>query len=150
MTKNLPALVYGTLRPGQHNYTSFLEGVTVKETTVSVNGFRMYGGGGFPYITEAGADETIVAELVYIDPEIYDRVLHRLDFLEGYRSPYGPNHYDRITTTVEVDGETVEAWIYVAGVYVKDDLDKLPLVAHGDWVKFDREENVVWNRGLHV
>lgn len=150
MTENLPALVYGTLRPGQHNYTTFLEGMTTKETTVRVNGFRMYGGGGFPYITEADADESIVAELVYIDPEVYGRVLRGLDFLEGYRSDEGPNHYDRITATVEINGETVEAWIYVAGDYAKGGLDKLPVVEHGDWIKFDLEENVIWNRGLHV
>ena len=150
MTKNLPALVYGTLRPGEHNYTTFLEGNTIKETTVRVNGFRMYGGGGFPYITEGEANESIVAELVYIDPEIYSRVLRGLDFLEGYRGEDTNNHYDRIITTVEVDGETIEAWIYVAGDYAKGGLDKLPVVEHGDWIKFDTEENIAWRLGLHV
>lgn len=150
MTKILPALVYGTLRPGQHNYATFLEGTTTKETTVRVNGFRMYGGSGFPYVTEGEATDSIVAELVYIDPEVYDLVLHRLDFLEGYRGEDTSNHYDRITATVEVDGEMVEAWIYVAGDYAKGQLHQLPVVEHGDWIQFDTVHNTIWNSQLHV
>ncbi len=149
MTKNLPALVYGTLRPGEHNYKTFLEGMTIKESTVIVNGFRMYSGGGFPYITPAGENDNIVAELVYIDPEAYDYVMHRLDFLEGYRGEDRHNHYDRRIATVMVDGEAIDAWIYVAGAYVRDDLTKLPEVEHGDWVKFNATDND-WARYLHA
>lgn len=141
MSKYLPVLVYGTLRPGQHNYTNFLEGTTIFETTVKVDGFRMHGGYGFPYVIEGGEEESIVAELVYIDPEIYARVVSRLDFLEGYRGEGKTNHYDRRTATVVVDGHAIEAWIYVAGAYGRDGLEKLPVVEDGDWINFDMVHN---------
>ena len=136
---NESVLVYGTLRPGQGNYYNFLEGRTERERTVTLKGFRMYAGMGFPYIIQTDTDETIVADLIDLKAAEYDETVRGLDMLEGYRGPGKNNHYDRILVTVEdVDGTQVQAWIYVAHKSLhKQIAENLPVLAGGDWSKLE-------------
>jgi gamma-glutamylcyclotransferase (GGCT)/AIG2-like uncharacterized protein YtfP len=136
---NESVLVYGTLRPGQGNYYNFLEGRTERERTVTLKGFRMYAGMGFPYIIQTDTDETIVADLIDLKTDEYDETVRGLDMLEGYRGPGKDNHYDRILVTVEdVDGTQVQAWIYVAHKSLhKQIAENLPVLEGGDWSKLE-------------
>jgi gamma-glutamylcyclotransferase (GGCT)/AIG2-like uncharacterized protein YtfP len=136
---NESVLVYGTLRPGQSNYYNFLEGRTERERTVTLKGFRMYAGMGFPYVVQTDTDETIVADLIDLRAADYDETVRGLDMLEGYRGPGKNNHYDRVLVTVEdVDGTEVQAWIYVAHKSLHRDIaENLPVLAGGDWSKLE-------------
>ena len=141
MSNNESVLVYGTLRPGQSNYYNFLEGRTERERTVTLKGFRMYAGLGFPYVIQTDTDETIVADLIDLKADEYDETVRGLDMLEGYRGPGMNNHYDRVLVTVEdVDGTEVQAWIYVAHKSVHRRVaEDLPVLAGGDWSKLEQE-----------
>lgn len=136
---NESVLVYGTLRPGQGNYYNFLEGRTERERTVTLKGFRMFAGMGFPYVIQTDTDETIVADLIDLKADEYDDTVRGLDMLEGYRGPGKNNHYDRVLVTVEdVDGTEVQAWIYVAHKSLHRDIaENLPVLAGGDWSKLE-------------
>lgn len=142
MSKQLPVLVYGTLRPGQGNYYHFLEGRTLTERNVTLDGFRMYAGLGFPYVIAGRPEESIVATLIDIDPEQYEDTVMGLDMLEGYHGPGQRNHYDReeITFTDE-NGEVITASMYVAHVSMYRDINaRLPILPGGDWVKHVEEK----------
>lgn len=130
-----PALVYGTLRPGCSNYKYFLDGETISEEIVTIDGFTMRGRTGYPYVVQGS--KTITATLVHVHPYVYDEVMQDLDYLEGFHGDGSPdNHYDRILHTFTVNGEEVTAWIYVAskgyGRYMAYDL---PVIESGDWVE---------------
>lgn len=82
----------------------------------------MYDGRGFPYVVPEGS-ATIAGEVYEVD----DKVLERLDWLEGV----GANHYKRIETKVSSDTEELWAWIYVTSpdtaIYVKDTYKPQPI-----------------------
>ena len=112
-SENLPVFVYGTLRPGQKNYSRYLRGRTLRERPAAVCGRLFFmDDGGYPYLT-AGR-EGVVGELMEISPEHYDAVLRGLDELEEY------DHLDeehsvylrRKTEVILEDGERVTAWTY--------------------------------------
>ena len=106
--------VYGTLKRGRHN-NSVLGPSKFLGVYLTERRFTMYDGRGFPYVVPEGST-TIVGEVYEVD----DKVLERLDWLEGV----GANHYKRIETKVFSDTEELWAWIYVASpdtaIYVKD------------------------------
>lgn len=136
-----PVLVYGTLRPGGSNYGHFLAGRTTNERTIGLNGFRMLGGQGYPYVIKGDAEDKIVGTLCDIDPAKYDDVVEGLDFLEGYRGPDEDNHYDRVLIKFTLgNGEVVKAWTYLANRSMVGRIVKnLPVVEHGDWLKFHND-----------
>lgn len=130
-----PVLVYGTLRPGGSNYSYFLDGATMLETNVRIDGFTMLAGSGYPYLIEG--DRTVTATLVYILPEDYVDVMRRLDFLEGFKSEgSNSNHYDRKLVTFDNDGVPTQAWVYVAAPNTaRQALSMLPILESGDWIE---------------
>lgn len=145
MQNTLPVLVYGTLRPGCSNYPSFLEGRTVDEQNVRIDGFTMHSRGGFPYLVRG--EGTVTATLVSIPQGRYTEVMRGLDMLEGFHGDNDPhNHYDRVVHTVTLpDGTEVDAFIYVAAPRVADEVRKnLPVIESGDWVQFVTEDNRGW------
>lgn len=106
--------VYGTLKRGRHNNymlgpSKFL-GVYLTERM-----FTMYDGKGFPYVVPEGSN-TIIGELYEVD----DKILERLDWLEGVKA----NHYKRIEIRIFSATEETVAWIYVASpdtaIHVRD------------------------------
>ena len=138
-----PVLVYGTLRPTGHNYENFLGGFTTYEENVTVDGFTMFAGEGYPYLTLG--ERSITATLCYVDEAAYDFVVKRLDFLEGFRGEnVRSNHYDRILHTFTLRGETVQAWIYVASAGVQADVERsLFILESGDWIEHVLERDSV-------
>jgi gamma-glutamylcyclotransferase (GGCT)/AIG2-like uncharacterized protein YtfP len=128
MTDMFPILVYGTLRPTGGNYENILEGYTVHEELVTLDGFTMYA-----YVAVGG--NTIEANLIYIHPSLYTDVMRNLDRLEGYSGPGRANHYDRILHTFTLEGEEIQAWMYVVNGDLKADVEaNLPVIEDGNWL----------------
>ena len=109
--------VYGTLKRGFHNYKNFLE--PLEPTPAKLSGFKLHSGPGFPY-ANYGTGE-IQGEIYEID----DAKLYNLDRLEGV-----PNHYRRVLCYPEVDGKTLECWIYIS-----DYAANYPEIESGNWRK---------------
>jgi gamma-glutamylcyclotransferase (GGCT)/AIG2-like uncharacterized protein YtfP len=128
MTKKLPVFVYGTLRKGLHNYR-LLQGATVKEVPATIKGviYPVSPYGGFPcLVAEEG---TVQGELMYIKPNIYDKVVDRLDSLEGYRKYHEVSSmYLRRKAIVKTEEGEVEAWVYYWNSQIK-----YPRIESGDW-----------------
>lgn len=133
MTTQFPFLVYGTLRPGNSNYGYHLDGKIIHYETVTVDGFVMLATPtqGFPFVVPG--EGSIVAELVYVNPENYDQVLASLDTLEGYREGSYNNLYDRVLVQFEAEGTTRQAYIYVASPATQREITHIPVMEHGDW-----------------
>lgn len=141
-----PVAVYGTLRhvdgPGGGNYWHFLHGKTIAEQPGTVSGARMYDYGGFPFVRLVESkEELVVVEVMSLDPGRYDEILAAMDRLEGYR-PNGGGLYDRKTVTVDVDGEQVEALMYVVGERMSKQVESLPVIRSGDWLDSGRRRGV--------
>lgn len=125
-------LVYGTLRPGAHNYQRILLGQTISEETVSVPGYSMYSNSGFPYIVpELNRDNSIVATLIELNPFNYRETVSKLDSLEGFHGySRGFNHYSRVIVDYHKYGVLDQAFIYVAN---ESRILSLPKIKSGDW-----------------
>jgi gamma-glutamylcyclotransferase (GGCT)/AIG2-like uncharacterized protein YtfP len=130
-----PVLVYGTLRPGHSNYGYFLEGKTIFEQDVQVEGFTMHAlpDADFPYLVQGG--KTVTGTLVYLLSEEYNEVLRQLDMLEGFYEEGHPyNHYERILHAFTVDGLKRKAWLYVASNQIHATVStSIPVLVEGDW-----------------
>lgn len=115
----MPLFVYGTLKPGEANYASYLVGRTLHEQPAWVVGAALYTAGPFPYLVIGNglAQPTEYAHgvLLTIRPEVYTATLQALDDLEDYRPGAAGNLYERVTHTVQTAGAQVAAWVYVAG-----------------------------------
>ncbi len=116
--------VYGTLRPTAPAFVPVLAPYTVAHRPGVLRDHALYAVGlPYPAITpEAGY--RVVGDLVELDPGRVGEALEATDFFEG-------DGYRRTVVTVEADGGTVEAWVYVAA-----DPWMLPsdaLVPSGDW-----------------
>lgn len=133
-----PVLVYGTLRPTGGNYEWLLQGETVAEQTVRLDGFTMYGTSGCPFLGQGGGEVTF--ELITIDPTRYDEVMYGMDGLEGFRGTNDPhNSYERILHTFMLDGVEVSAWIYVASTrLLKRIRETTPVIPSGDWLTHEQ------------
>lgn len=140
--KQLPVFVYGTLRKGYGNYLRLLEGKTDTIMEANTTG-EMYSVGGFPAVVP-GAD-TIIGELVYIKPKLYDKVMADLDRLEGY-VPEDINqsmYIRKVVDVVTASGKVVEAYIYIWNSGVTS----LPKVHSGDWKQFHPPYSPSWYSG---
>lgn len=152
--ENMPFFVYGTLRPGEGNYSWALAGETVNEIDGFLAGTSMYSNGGFPYVFEHTAGQGVKGTLMFVAPNRYTEVMRALDSLEGTR--YGEdngdgmvddrNHYNRVIRLVQTDKNTyVRAWVYMPP---EVDVERIMLnnthVTSGDW--FDRPAHEFWTR----
>ncbi len=140
--RQLPFFVYGTLRSGEHNWTRLLQGRTLKEVPAVLSGFKLYAKQ-FPCIGPAARESRVQGNLVYLAPELYDRVRQDLDSLEEYDPQSDSGWYLRIVREVDTQDETgqpgrVEAWIYVAAPETLAEMSEADLVANGDWVAYNR------------
>src|SRR5438094_10472984 len=95
-TDRLPVFVYGTLRPGQGNYSRLLAGRIAAPVPATLPGHALYGRAlSFPYVVPAPG-HTVVGDLVTPLADLYDGVLDDLDWLEGYRAGQpDASHYVR-------------------------------------------------------
>jgi gamma-glutamylcyclotransferase (GGCT)/AIG2-like uncharacterized protein YtfP len=111
--EKIPVFVYGTLRPGEKNYSHYLAGRTVSEVPATAEGQLYYiADGGYPYV-EPGPG-TVSGELIYLDPRRYEPTLQAIDALEEYDpGDERQSIYLRRRTSVTLsDGRSTAAWIY--------------------------------------
>lgn len=130
MEARLPVFVYGTLRPGEENYPTHLNGRTEQILPATIRGRLFYvADGGYPYL-EPG-EGIVRGELVYLDPDRYEQTLRRLDELEEY-DPGDEEHSVYLRRRAEVTlsgGTTVAAWTY----YWNWPQFRGEFIAGGDW-----------------
>ena len=143
-TDTLPFFVYGSLRPGFHNYRLFERFPhEVADATYTGSATMYANGGGFPYLIQGGDTNTIIGNLVTItDERYYPYALRTIDSLEGYHADMPlTSHYLRKRVVVkDADGNDVTAWTYFAApdlarMLVQD----LPVVESGDWSVWKEE-----------
>jgi len=121
----MKVVVYGTLMTGERNYR-FGAGAW-KRTPCTITGTLYDTGYGYPAFVPEG-DTAVKAELLVVSPA----VLLQMDNLEGY-----PRLYRREAVTATVNGEKVEALVYV--------MNHLPehakIIASGDWCNYRNQED---------
>lgn len=110
----LQIFVYGTLKPGFHNYHRYCAGYTVEEQLALVNG-TLYGlPVGYPGLTSG--NNWIKGYLLSFPIDLTEQILTQLDQLEGY-SPTQPAHLNqyqrRLTDIFALDYQRLgQAWCY--------------------------------------
>ncbi len=103
---NKLVFVYGSLKKSFHNHRLLANSKFVGEG-VTKNNYTMYSFGAFPSVTKE-ENYPIHGELYEID----DRTLSSLDGLEGYIEGRKNNFYDREVVPIQLNNETVDAFIY--------------------------------------
>ncbi|HMQ31224.1 MAG TPA: gamma-glutamylcyclotransferase [Chloroflexaceae bacterium] len=115
----LPFFVYGTLRPGEHNYARLLAGRTSAEAPAALAGAALFTEGPYPFLVTApdlaGPGDLVRGDLVALPPALYGPVLAQLDALEGYVAGSAANLYERVVIEVAAADGPRRAWVYVAG-----------------------------------
>jgi gamma-glutamylcyclotransferase (GGCT)/AIG2-like uncharacterized protein YtfP len=127
----LPFFVYGTLMTGYGNHNRIVKGTTIYIREASTIG-TLYSVGGFPGLIEGEND--IEGQLLFIDPKLYDRVLERMDRLEGYykERPKTSMYIRKKKNIMDNDsGSIIEAW-----VYYWNGTRSLPIVESGSWREY--------------
>lgn len=135
-----PVFVYGTLRPGQVNWTQ-LAPVAARVEPATLPGHRLYALE-YPCAVGVGADEhshgtSVRGELIWIEPVQYDMTMTALDWYEDVRDDDpGNSLYVRIARPAVVDstGERVECWVYVAGLPLAHRLQPEHEITTGEWL----------------
>ena len=112
-SERLPVFVYGTLRPGQKNYTRFLAGRTTEELPATVSG-RLYIAeeGGYPFLQPG--EGWVIGTLMFLTPDQHATTLKQLDHLENYdpENEATSLYLRRRTNAILADGSRVPAWVY--------------------------------------
>ncbi|MEV5505351.1 gamma-glutamylcyclotransferase family protein [Streptomyces orinoci] len=130
----LPLFVYGTLRPGRHNYARYLQGHTTAEKPARLRGAALYEGPGYPFAVPAPHSQ-VHGDLITLAPAGYAAVLTTLDALEGYAPGAPDNLYERVALPVELPtGERPPAWVYLATPTLAHTLRTTGTpIPHGRW-----------------
>ncbi len=132
-TKQLPLAVYGTLLRGFGNH-DLLAGRVRHVTPGFVAGYELVVDR-IPY-ARPNPDATLVVEIAWPLPALYDQILADVDYLEGY-NPHGHaphNLYTRVAVTATTHQQReVEAWLYKAGPHALTSLAALPAIPSGDY-----------------
>ena len=124
--------VYGTLRPGQPNWERLLAGRCDRVAAGRLAGVVLVDCGYYPAAVERPGAGGAVGEVVWIRPAAWPALLVDLDHLEGY-DPADPDPlFDRVVRAVEIAGELVDCWVYLAGRSLTG--APRPVVANGDWM----------------
>lgn len=101
LSKIVNLFVYGTLKPGFHNYDNYLKGHTLSEVPAVLLGAKLYSLGSFPAI-ELVEDLSKPVLGYCISLPRGSRVLKWVDQLEGYY-PNGQGTYDKKLVMVKCD-----------------------------------------------
>ena len=127
-----PVFVYGTLRPGQPNWERLLAGRCERVAAGRLTGVELLDCGHYPAAVERPEAGDAIGDVLWVQPAAWPEVLAALDHLEGY-DPADPEPlYTRVIRPVEVAGELVDCWVYVAGAQIAG--SARPVVESGDWI----------------
>ena len=120
--------VYGTLRRHECHHAC-LDGAEPVAEQAYVYGRLWDTGQGYPAVvpkeTGNGPEDRVYGEIYRITPDI----LVKLDELEDYTGPEGPNLYDRVVRLVHADRRDFEAYVYVFA----SPPEQGRFLASGDW-----------------
>jgi gamma-glutamylcyclotransferase (GGCT)/AIG2-like uncharacterized protein YtfP len=140
LSQPYPVFVYGTLRPGQSNFSLFGNSYYHVESNAIIEDFGIYGAHrGFPYAKDAMGSKT-VGDILCVDlGKNGHHVRQSLDSLEGFDSDFpSSSHYERVLRKASYleAGEPVEVdiWVYNASGTSKKQLRDEDLIPEGDWV----------------
>lgn len=130
--------VYGTLRPGQPNFSAVQPYVEVRDRA-ALTGWQLWAlPDGYPTILPG--DGSVVGTLLGLDEQ--GRARRTMNRIEGY-DPAGESLYRPLPVEVETDGDDrVETFTYVLAEQRRDRARaRGRLVDHGDWIQWstDRE-----------
>lgn len=128
--------VYGTLRPGEHNYR--VSGNAPSIGTAQINGFQMFTLGGYPGVVPGNEEDKIIVDILQVEDEFVPSV-YRLEGYNGVRGHSQNNFYDTVDIETTINGEkiTAEMFIYKGNCHVKNRIE------NGDWKEY-RATNYRW------
>jgi gamma-glutamylcyclotransferase (GGCT)/AIG2-like uncharacterized protein YtfP len=140
LSQPYPVFVYGTLRPGQHNFPLFGDAYHRVEPSAQIEDFGIYGAQrGFPYAKDNLGSKT-VGDILWIDHNSNGHYTRQsLDALEGFDSDMpSQSHYERVLRKASYleNGKPIEVdiWIYTASGTSKTQLRDEDRIPDGDWV----------------
>ncbi len=138
MKNRHPLFVYGTLRRGQPNYT-VLRGFTVREEAAQIDSMSLFSLGTYPIMVPG--DDTVLGELLTLNPRLYGQLLSTLDELEGVDHAGEDSRFRRVLRAVQTAaGQTVSAWLYLGQSVLAN--GNYQRIVHGDWVRFQEERTM--------
>jgi len=109
----LPVFVYGTLMPGEQNYTAFLRGRTISEFPAATEGeLWLDAVGDYPYLCPGRG--RVHGWLITIAPQVFAVTIRAIDTLEEF-FPDRPGHclYLRKRIKVIAGQKSRPAWGYI-------------------------------------
>ena len=130
-SRGYPFFVYGTLLPEQPNAYLWADVVVEQVAAVLPNG-RLYDCGPFPMLIEMGKSP-VRGVVIEIEPEMYETVLERFDYLEGVdpKRPLAGAYRRVVRGVVTENGRLIEAWVYMGQ---KQFVVGLSIIESGDWL----------------
>lgn len=130
----LPFFVYGTLLPGQPN-AYLWQDLVMRQESARLMAARLFDMGHYPMCVP-DEDGEVLGVVLWIQPQAYETVLSRLDFLEGV-DPQQPetSAYRRVRQQVVVveDGRSQDVWVYLGSARF---VANKPVVPDGDWAAY--------------
>ncbi len=132
-----PFFVYGTLLPGQLNY-SLWENDVISCQPATIWAATLYDMGAYPMLIE-GHEGVVSGQLIEIDPDQYEQVLARIDTLEQYdERAHRQSAFIRVARQIQcADGSQVVGWVYVG--QPKNVTGMSPI--GGNWVEYSAEKH---------
>ncbi len=143
----LDVFVYGTLLPGEVNHDRYLLGRTQREVPATLVGARMWANGDrfalpgrswpFPFVAlDPDPAFNVTGCHVSIPDRYSEQVLDELDQLETFVPGSADNRYERVQVSVHTALGPLQCWTYVASERIRSELDGLPPIPHGDWLRY--------------
>ncbi|WP_238613480.1 gamma-glutamylcyclotransferase family protein [Candidatus Oscillochloris fontis] len=134
-----PFFVYGTLKPGEPNYTRLLAGRIVGEESATLAGAALYTAGPFPFMVREPdlvvPGDRVFGALITVAAEQYATMMVDLDQLEAYTEGGRANMYERILLPVETTTGPRTAWVYLAGreALAQIRAGQMRRISEGEW-----------------
>jgi gamma-glutamylcyclotransferase (GGCT)/AIG2-like uncharacterized protein YtfP len=131
--------VYGTLRSGFQNPAyAYISNYFTLVGPGKVKG-RLYDMGTYPAAIPVNEDHFIIGELYQINhPDELAWAMAQLDDYEGLNTEPGETPlYVRKATTVYLEGETTEAWVY----WFAGDVSQHKAIDSGDMLQYVQQNN---------
>lgn len=129
ITSQKPFFVYGTLLPKQPNFSLWGNAIVQMEPA-HIDGYQLYDLGAYPMaISRLGY--RVHGMLVTVKSDSYERMIHRLDQLEGYdtqRPEQGM--YQRVVQRAWVNGRFQLAHLYLG---IPSFVEGATSIPSGDW-----------------
>ena len=135
----LPFFVYGTLLPGQPNY-SLWDGKIRSLKTAVLENCDIYDLGYYPMLVPQNGG-LVTGKLIAVAQTAYEEILARIDILEEY-DPLQPDSstYKRVQRAVKTStGKKVDAWVYEGENNLVNGSVK---IANGNWLEHIRDRHI--------